>query len=323
MEISFKMKTQLMLAMMITLLLAGSVFAGVCEPLSPVSDNVLEHHRDYRPRLDFRHPDDGECSVSLPVGDTVEFSLWAWNLLDGIREARFQLISSGNIVRFLPAEDFYTVQGQSAVRVDGLSRLDLDITGFSVCGPILVGVATIAIADGVDGVFVDLDGYGALGMPIVQGGSGLDMAAVSPFHGAYAGATDLYHCQPALCAEPLAPITDFTPIQTGGMVIELGWTAGDGDFTMIRYRADGTNPTSIDDGELLMLFPAHEGQWQSVIHTNPDVPEYWYTAFNVLSDGDAVSLGSRLECGSFTTASVDESIANEDTTWSSIKNRYR
>lgn len=317
------MKTQLMLAMLVMLLLANSVFAGVCEPLSPVSDNVLEHHRDYRPRLDFRHPDDGGCSASLPTSSTVEFSLWAWNLLDGIRGASFQLVSNGDIISFQPAEDFYTVQGHTAVRVDGFSRLDLEVTGFGTCGPILVGVATIAIAEGADGVFVDLDGYGALGMPMVQDGSGLDMAAVSPFHGAYAGATDLYHCQPTLCAEPLAPITDFTPIQTGDMVIELGWTAGNGDYTMIRYREDGTNPTSIYDGELLMLFPANEGQWQSVIHTNPEVPEYWYTAFNVLSNGDTVSLGSRLECGSFTAGSVDESIANEDTSWSSIKNRYR
>ena len=43
----------------------------------------------------------------------------------------------------------------------------------------------------------------------------------------------------------------------------------------------------------------------AVIHENPEASKYWYTAFAVSMVGNVVSLGSRLECDSFTTASVD------------------
>lgn len=323
MKMSSPKKSRWFAAMTIALLVPGSILAGVCEPLSPFSDNVLEFGRDYRPRLDFQHPDLGGCTTDISTEGVAEFSLWAWNLHHGIQGANFQLVSDGEIVSFAPAANFSLVQGGTSTWVEGLSRLDVDLVGSDICGPVAVGIVSIQVPEGADGVFVVLDGYGAAGMPRVVDVSGLDMEAVSPFHGAYAGAVDLYHCQPALCAEPLAPINDLTPVQSGDTVIELGWTAGDGDFTMIRYRGDGLHPTSIFDGQLLTLFPANEGQWQTITHTNPDVPMYWYSAFNVRNDGLAVTLGSHLECGSFTSGSVDESIPNEDTTWSSVKTRYR
>ena len=51
--------------------------------------------------------------------------------------------------------------------------------------------------------------------------------------------------------------------------------------------------------------------------------QYWYTAFSVTLEGEEVTVGSQLECDSFTTATVDESVAVESSTWGALKDRYR
>jgi len=296
--------------------------ADLCAPLSPTSDNVLQYGTDYRPRLDFQAPDGGGPSPQ-PLSEEVAFPLHAWNLMEGLRGASFRIVSNAQDLQFQAAPEFSATVTQGITAEDGLNVLDVLLTGLDVCGPVILGDAlAVGVPDG-GSLFVVLDGYEGAGMPRIQDAGGADRPAVAPFHGAHAGAFDPYHGQPPLCAEPLAPVTDLTAVQSGGLVIELGWTAGSGDATMIRYRTDGHPPTSVHDGDLLTVFPAFPGQWQTMIHTNPDVPQYWYTAFSVRLDGETVELGSGLECGSFTSATVDESVSNEDATWSSLKRRYR
>ncbi|MCB1151733.1 hypothetical protein KDK88_09290, partial [bacterium] len=285
--------------------------ATVCAPLSPVSDNVLTYGTDYRPRLDFQAPDVVQ-PAGLALTEEVAFPLHAWNLLDGLRGAAFRIVSNAQDLQFLAASEFSAVVTPLAVTEDGLAVLDVMLTGMNECGPVILGEALASGTPDSGSIFVVLDGYDGVGLPHIQDAAGADRPAVAPFHGAFAGAFDPYHGQPPLCEEPLPPVTDLTAVQSGGLVIELGWTAGNGDATMIRYRMDGHAPTSIHDGDLLAVFPAFAGQWQTLIHTNPDVPQYWYTAFNVRLDGETVDLGSGLECGSFTSATVDESVSNED-----------
>lgn len=302
---------------------ATTAMAGVCEPLSPVSETVGTFGVDYSPRVGFRPDDDGlSCAFELSEDGTT-FPVYAWNVGAGATGAALRLVTDGTITAFHPGFDFTETAGLEPT-VDGAwSVLDIQLTGGPACGPVLLGEVVVAAPEGADGVWVDVDGFGGQGAPAIYDADGMDIPARSPFHGAYAGAEDLYHCQPALCAEPLAPIADLTAVQTGGAVIELGWTAGSGDYTMIRYRDDGTFPTSVFDGELLTLFPSMEGQWQAIVHTNPEVPEYNYTAFSVVIQGGTVELGSRLECGSFVTASVDESIGAETLSWGGVKSRFR
>ena len=184
----------------------------------------------------------------------------------------------------------------------------------------LVGTAVIAAAPAV---FVDLEAKSGNPRPFVYNHAGQPVAALTPHHGAYAGDTDLYHCQPALFAEPLAPITDLEAVQSGGAVIEMGWTAGNGGWTMVRYRTDGQHPLSVHDGQLLALVPGSPGEYQTAFNTNLDVAHFWYTAFDVEMAGDTVVRGSQLECGSFATASQDESVANENLSWGALKANYR
>lgn len=309
-------------ALVFMVAMATSTFAGICEDLAPTSDNATTYGVDYRPRLGFRtQSDEDVCALPLD-GDYARFRLYAWNVGLGTTGASFRLLSDGEIVSFEPHSGFSDA-GEGPSRPGDLYAHDVHLVGPLACGPVKLGIVTIAVPAGSDGLWVDLDGYGGDGLAVVFDVGGADLPAVSPRHGAYAGAVDLFHCQPTLCAEPLAPIDDLTPVQSGDTVIELGWTAGDGDFTMIRFRGDGVHPTSVYDGELLTVFPSFPGQWQTIVHANPEVPEYWYTAFNVRMSGGEVEHGSMLECGSFAEGSVDESISNEVLTWGSVKTRYR
>ena len=299
--------------------------AGSCEALSPRSANVLGFGTDYLPRVDFHGGEPGDaCAFPLPASlpGALSIPLHAYNLQGEATGVRLRLISSVEIQGFTP------VPGVSATvaagpRPDGAFWiLDLELAG-TLCGPLVLGSLDVIVPAGATAAFVDVAGLGGSGAPLVINASRGSLPAVSPRHGAFVGAYDAYHCQPPLCREPNAPAGDFAPLQSGGFVIELGWKAGGGDFTMIRYRADGTPPASIFDGELLMLLPTVPGQRYAIVHENPQASQYWYTAFAVTVTGDEVTLGSRLECDSFTHASVDPSIPVTGSTWGALKNAYR
>lgn len=309
------------------LLMATTVAqGGVCETLSPTSANVVGFGTDYLPRIDF-HPGEGaadQCAVPLPgtLPGTLSLPVYAYNLQGEALGARFRLVASAQITDFQVAPGVTRAQMEGP-RFDGrLWSVDLDLSG-TLCGPALLGELQLLAPEGATTLFADVAGYGGSGSPTVSNTFKGELPAVSPRHGAYAGATDLYHCQPPLCREPNAPVQDLTALQSGGFVIELGWIAGGGDFTMIRYRSDGVPPTSIFDGGLLTVMPTIQGQSYAVIHENPDYSQYWYTAFAVSMSGDVVTLGSRLECDSFTTASVDPSVPTTEASWSAVKNIYR
>lgn len=315
-------------AVLVTLVLLATAVAqaGTCEALSPTSANVLGFGSDYLPRLDF-HPGEGAsdlCVLPLPgaLPGALSLPLYAYNLQGEASGARLRLVASAEITGFQP-DAGVTVSHLAGPAFDGrLWYVDLDLSG-TLCGPALLGRLEILAPAGATTLFADVAGYGGSGGPTVTNSFKGDLPAVSPRHGAYAGATDLYHCQPPLCREPHAPVQGMTPLQSGGFVIELGWTAGDGEFTMIRYRADGVPPTSVFDGDLLTVMPTTPGQAYAVIHEDPQASRYWYTGFSVSMSGDVVTLGSRLECGSFATASVDPSVPATDATWSAVKNSYR
>jgi len=315
-------------AVIMTLLLLTTAVAqgGICEALSPTSANVVGFGTDYLPRIDF-HPGEGGadlCAVPLPgtLPGVLALPLYAYNLQGEASGARLRLVASAEITGFEPAP------GVTRSRMDGplfdgnLWFVDLELSG-SLCGPALLGQLELLAPAGETTLFADVAGFGGSGTPTVANAFIGELPAVSPRHGAYAGATDLYHCQPPLCREPHAPVQGMTALQSGGFVIELGWTAGGGEFTMIRFRADGVSPTSVFDGDLLTVMPTIPGQSYAVIHENPQASRYWYTAFAVSLSGDVVTLGSRLECDSFTTASVDPSIPVTDATWGAVKNTYR
>jgi len=303
-----------------------SATAGVCDPLTAVSPSVTGGGTDYLPRLDL-HPAGGvadACVQPLPddLPGPVVFPVWAYNLQGQVTGARFRLFASAPIAGFAPSVDFVLVHAITASAPGGLWALDVEIAG-EACGPVLLGEATATVPDGATAVFMDITGFDGQGAPVVTHAFKGHLPAVSPRHGAYAGAPDPYHCQLPLCREPHAPVEDFTPLQSGGFVIELGWRAGGGDYTMIRYRTDGMSPTSVFDGSLLTVVPTVTGQSYAVMHENPQVTQYWYTAFAVDLEGDTVTLGSGLECGSFTTATVDESIPATGASWGSVKQSYR
>ncbi len=301
-------------------------FAAVCDGLSARSANVLDFGTDYLPRVDFCQAEPGQANCALPLPASlpgvIEFPLYADNLQGAILGARFRLLSSQQITGFTPAAGLSVIGGAEPAVSAGVWHLDVQLGGASLCGPAVLGRLTVGVPAGCTGLWVDLAGHLGEPAPIVVSIVKGEVPAVSPRHGAYAGQYDPYHCQTPLCREPNSPVAGFAPLQSGGFTIELGWTAGGGDFTMIRYRTDGVSPTSIFDGQLLTLMPTIAGQSYSFFHENPDVTQYWYTAFAVTMSGDTVATGSRLECDSFTTATVDPSVRTEPVTWGAVKNLY-
>lgn len=312
--------------MALSLLAAAVAQGGVCETLSPTSANVVGFGTDYLPRIDF-HPGEGGadlCAVPLPgtLPGPLSLPLYTYNLQGEASGVRLRLVASAEITGFQPAAGVTRSRMDGPLQDGGLWFVDLELSG-TLCGPALLGQLELLVPAGATTLFADVAGFGGSGSPTVTSVFKGVLPAVSPRHGIYAGATDLYHCQPPLCREPHAPVEGLIALQSGGFIIELGWTAGDGEFTMIRYRADGVPPTSVFDGGLLTVMPTIPGQSYTVIHNNPLASRYWYTAFAVSMSGDVVTLGSRLECDSFTTASVDPSIPTTDASWGAVKNTYR
>ena len=62
-------------------------------------------------------------------------------------------------------------------------------------------------------LFAAVAGFGGFGAPPGVRGFNGESPAVSPRHGAYAGAIDLYNCQPPLCREPQAQVKGLTALQ--------------------------------------------------------------------------------------------------------------
>ena len=310
------------------LLVSSTAWAGSCETLSPTSANVLSHGIDYLPRLDFH---DGSqppeaCAYALPAPRPAHMflPLHAHNLRGAMVSARFRIVSTTEILAFAPHPGLTEVGGQTPVRDGTCWYLDIALSTFSpLCGPLCLGEVEVLVHAGGQGFHVDVIGHAGELSPVMTGDSSGEVPAVSPRHGAYVGAEDLYHCQPPLCLEPNAPVAVFEPLQSGGKVIELGWVAGEGNFTMIRHRTDGVCPISIHNGELLVLMPTLPGQFYSLYHDDPQVVQYWYTAFSVTMIGEEILLGGRLECDSFTTATVDESILSRRASWGALKTLYR
>lgn len=305
---------------------AGDAHGGACEPLSAQSANVTSYGIDYLPRVDFQ-AGGGEastCAHALPASLPAPLAvpLYAYNLQGEVEAVRFRVLATVEITGFTPGPGLDGDVSPPALGGDGWA-MDVQLSAAGLCGPALLGEVVLAVPAGCAGVTVDVAGHGGEPAPVVTSVGRGELPAVTPRHGAYAGAPDLYHCQQPLCREPHTAVTGFQPLQQGGAIIELAWTAGSGEYTMIRQRKDGVAPTSIFDGKLLAVVPTVPGHSYAILHEHPEAIQYWYTAFSVSMSGDTVTLGGSLECGSFTTASVDPSIPTDPVTWGAVKNAYR
>jgi len=326
-KIVHRCTTLLPLVFLLLAAAAAPVLAGACEDLSPASENLALFGVDYRPRIGFQPVDAEVFGAGEPLPEslpaTLSFPLYAYNLHGDLLGARFRILSSARILQFVPEAALVLTAGNSPVEEAGIWRDDIQLLSFGLAGPLLLGFVEVEAAEGADGVWVDLAGKDGAPLPEVNIDGRGALPAVSPHHGAFAGADDPYHCQPALCPEPLPAILDLEVLESGFTPTRLSWTAGEGNYTMIRFLPFGIHPHSVYDGELLVLMPTVEGGRYNVIHSTPDVAQYWYTAFNVEIAGGEVVLGSQIETGSMVTAIVDESIPADTVTWGAVKQQYR
>ena len=113
---------------------------------------------------------------------------------------------------------------------------------------------------------------------------------------------------------------DFTAERGYGLSVKLGWTAGTGNTTVVRYRTD-RYPTGWEDGTHVVTMPSSPGERQQFFHTDaPNGYILYYAAFSLTMDGAGmVETNGFVECESMDTTFVDGLISVEDATWGSIK----
>jgi hypothetical protein len=303
------------------------MFADPCRAPVPASRSRTLYGTDYLPRIDCH---DGRAGPEACIKPLAEFSggrgavsVFAYNLQGPLAGARFRLTATTEIHGFSPAAGLTLLEPRAPLLREEAWVLDVRLTAADLCGPLSLGRLALCISDTASGFYVDVLGFEGCGPPVILDPAGEEIPAIAPRHGLHAGVEDVFHCQPPLCPEPHLPVTRFRPLQSGGETIELEWRAGGGSATMIRSRHDGRPPRSVFDGELLALLPTEPGAVYAVRHPGPRYIQYWYTAFSVTLTDGGVAIGSQLECGSFTTATVSADVLAETVSWGTVKGRYR
>jgi hypothetical protein len=270
-------------------------------------------------------PGDVICSrVMSGTEDRIGFPIWAYDLHEGVERLEFAVRSADSIAGFTPENCFSIVS--SRISEDGGSfYMELILEACQpVCGPALVGSVEVIPAEGSDPVWLDIVPYGEITQMLATDLYGETHYCFTPQHGGYAGTGYLFACQPPLCEEPNSPVLGFEAELAFGCSVELTWTAGSGNTTVIVCRQD-RYPTGYNDGEAVVEMPGMPGESQFYFHTEaPDYAVLYYKAFSLTkSAGGDVTNSSFVECSSSDEIYTDCLISVEKSTWGGIKKKYR
>jgi len=270
-------------------------------------------------------PYDIVCGTTMPFGGhPAEFPIYAYNLHDGVDFLEFSIESNDSLALFVPSGDFQVVSAVTE-KEGGLYRMNLKLeTTWPVCGPAFVGTAEVEPVSGVDPIWVDLVPNRETGEMSARDRYGTQHYLFSPKHGGYAGTDYLYTCQEPICPEPNVSVKDFYAITGPSCSIKVGWTAGAGNRTMVRYHVDHY-PEGYLDGALLCELSSTPGEVQFYYHTGvPQGQLVYYTAFSLTRDlGGDISLDSFVECSAMDSVRASCVIAVKESSWGEIKNLYR
>jgi hypothetical protein len=270
-------------------------------------------------------PDAVQCSRVMTVGESpIEVPIFMYNLHEGIDYLEFSVESNDSIAEFVP-ENCFSIVRQDYYVFPGYYQLNIKLSACQpICGPAYVGDLKIVPVRGADPIWIDL-GPNRLSSRMIAGDPyGETHYMFSPHHGGYIGSGYLYSCQPPLCDEPNSPVQDFLAAMSYGCAVELTWTAGGGNYTIIRCRTD-RYPTGYEDGELVVEIPSTPGQQQYYYHTVvPNDEILYYKAFSLTLDaGRNVINDSFVECASSDTTYASCEIAVESSSWGEIKRHFK
>lgn len=322
-----KKNTFIFFVLSVTLALSSSLAGAQCEYTLSSGPAAW----DYFVRLAMHFGDASSipnsiiCSRSLAEGeDVVQVPIWAYNLHEGIDYLEFAVESNESLGVFIP-DNCFTVVSSNAFGTSSGFHLDLVLQACApVCGPARVGLVEVVRTRGLDPVWVDFAANSLMGRMVARDVSGNYHYAFSPSHGCYLGNGYLYNCQPPLCEEPNSPVSWFDARPGGNCRVKLMWTAGGGNWTMIRWSIH-RYPVGIEDGHLAAERETVPGQSYYLYHVEIPTPaRIFYTAFSYTRDASGnIVRDSFVECSSVDYIDIKCEIATEESSWGAIKSLYR
>jgi hypothetical protein len=265
-------------------------------------------------------PADIICSRGrMPGEEVLEVPIWIYNLHEGVTTLEFGIESNDSITSFAPAAGV-SVFHEAARADNGRFYYHLKIDTPALCGPALLGYAYIVPAESSDLTWINFCPNYYTGMMFATDTNYNRHYLVSPAHGGYVGGSFLYTCQEPICREPNLPVTELEAVAGYGLAVRLTWTAGEGNWTVIRARTD-RYPTGYGDGRLVVEMPSTPGQQQYYYDTAaPQGAIVYYKAFSLTRDlvGE-IDYDAFIECEATDTTFTHGIIATEESSWGAIK----
>jgi hypothetical protein len=269
-------------------------------------------------------PTDIICSRGrMPGEEIVEVPLWFYNAHEGLTYLEFGVESNDTIVGFEPASCM-DIFHQSHFEVKKIFRWNLKIEACApMCGPGLIGNLLIKPADSSELTWINLTTNYHTQRMYATDWLFNEHLMFSPTHGGYVGSGYLYTCQEPICEEPNLPAEGLTATAGFGLAVQLKWTAGEGNYTVIRARTDGF-PAGYGDGRLVVEMPTNYGQSCYFYDTYaPQGSIIYYKAFSLTRSGEEVITDSFVECAATDTTFTHGFIATEETSWGGIKKKMQ
>jgi hypothetical protein len=265
------------------------------------------------------------CSRSMQLGEThFTVPIYAYNLHEGIQYLEFA-VESNESLGVYNADGAFGMASTAVSRTSEGWRMNLSLQSSGpCCAPARLGSVEVVRVLGSDPIWIDLEPNSQTGKMYALDIYGQPHSAFAPRHGGYIGQSFLYACQPPLCEEPSAPVTDFNAVMGPSCSIKLTWTGGGGNRTMIRYRLD-RYPTDYTDGTLVIEVPSSPGENSFFFQTGlENQRKYYYKAFSITRDAsNSIVKSSFVECSSVDTLTATCEIAVRPVSWGAIKNLYQ
>ncbi|MBN1164245.1 MAG: hypothetical protein JXB45_06680 [Candidatus Krumholzibacteriota bacterium] len=270
-------------------------------------------------------PGDIICSKNrMPGEEVVEVPLFFYNAHEGINRLEFAIESNDTITGFSPQNGFYFYH-QSIYKENGFYRMSIKIFApYPVCAPALAGYAYIRPAENSTLTWINLAPNAHTHRMYASDPFGQDHYMFSPQYGGFIGSDYLYTCQPPLCEEPNAGVTELKARASYGTAVKLTWVAGEGNRTVICARTDRF-PTGYNDGRLVVERETVPGMSYYFFDTEaPRMLINYYKAFSLTKNAAGEVLNNSLvECSATDTSFVEGEIEAEEVSWGSIKNRFK
>jgi hypothetical protein len=261
-----------------------------------------------------------QCATSLDKNlPAFCVPVYAYNLWDGADAFDLALRTPEAPLAFDPGPSIASVQMDVSLDVtNAVTRLQLQATG-TLCGPVYLGCLRLASASLPESFQVTFTEPDLAGRRAAHGEDGLWRTAIADAGGARIA--PYATCTGRGCGVE-APIRDLA-IARGEQagIVDLSWTPGSGNYTMLRLRMDGRYPTDPWDGELLAALPS------SVTHFpyRFQLPgEARIAAWSVTRNPTGnLYAASNVECGSLASLLVQLPVAITSRGWGQVKTLFR